>query len=56
MSTQDAEKVIEHLEKAKQAAKPLRDKELNKRLESAEEHVKSRVDPHEGPKFVLVKD
>jgi hypothetical protein len=48
MSKQDAESVIEHLEKAKQAARPLKDADLTKKIETAREHVEKKADPKQG--------
>jgi hypothetical protein len=45
MARDDAKKVFEHLEKAKEASKPLGDPGLTKKIETAQEHIKKRVDP-----------
>lgn len=48
MSKQDAESVIEHLEKARQAARPLKNADLTKKIETAREHVEKKVDSKQG--------
>jgi hypothetical protein len=53
MARDDAKKVFEHLEKAREASAPLKDPGLTKKIETAQEHIKKRVDPDKGsPKGV----
>jgi hypothetical protein len=53
MAKDDAKKVFEHLEKAREASAPLKDPGLTKKIETAQEHIKKRVDPDKGsPKGV----
>lgn len=47
MSRADAERVKRILESATEAAKPLKDKELTKKLDEATKHVERRIDPSE---------
>lgn len=48
MARDDAKKVFEHLEKAREASAPLKDPGLTKKIETAQEHIKNRVDPDKG--------
>jgi hypothetical protein len=45
MAKEDAEKVLKHLENAKEAASPLKDKGLTRQIEQVSEQVKKRIDP-----------
>lgn len=47
MSKSDAEQVKRILENAQEAAKPLKDKELVRKIEEATKHVVRRIDPSE---------
>jgi hypothetical protein len=44
MAKTDAEDVYEHLEEAKQAAKPLNDKDLVKKIEEVQKHVEKKLE------------
>lgn len=44
MAKQDAELVVEYLKKAGEAAVPLKDKDLSKKINEASEHVTKRLD------------
>ena len=48
MSRADAERVQRLLEQAGDAAKPLKDADLSKKIGTATEHVKTKLDPKSG--------
>jgi len=48
MSLQDAQKVSEFLKKASEAAVPLKDKELTKKITEASEHISRKTDKKTG--------